>query len=82
MSVSSIKLFIDDCFMLLCMSKQEVLSDKGPMPLPVLCIEDGKVILRFSEIFGIHGPVKKREKRDHKYFVPKGMWHIKDYPQD
>ncbi|PON40245.1 TAFII-230 TBP-binding protein [Parasponia andersonii] len=50
---------------------QEVVLDKGPTPLPVLCIEDGKVILRFSEIFGIHKPMKKREKRDHKYSVPK-----------
>ncbi|XP_030510731.2 transcription initiation factor TFIID subunit 1 isoform X2 [Cannabis sativa] len=50
---------------------QEELSEKDPTPLPVLCIEDGKVILQFSEIFGIHEPVKKRDKRDHKYFVPK-----------
>ncbi|XP_062077035.1 transcription initiation factor TFIID subunit 1 isoform X2 [Humulus lupulus] len=55
-------------------SQQEVLSDKGPTPLPVLCIEDGKVILQFSEIFGIHEPVKKRDKRDHKYFVPKDRY--------
>ncbi|CAA6659834.1 unnamed protein product [Spirodela intermedia] len=32
--------------------------------LPVLCVEDGTVILRFSEIFGIHEPLKKMKKRD------------------
>lgn len=55
--------------------------DKGPTPLPVLCMEDGKAILRFSEIFGIHEPVKKRDRRDLKYPVPRGMCHIKDYPK-
>lgn len=54
-------------------SKQEVVNDKGSTPLPVLCIEDGMVILRFSEIFGIHEPIKKREKRDRRYSVPKGV---------
>lgn len=49
-----------------------MLTDKSATPLPVLCIEDGKVILRFSEIFGIHVPLKKAEKRDHRYSVPKG----------
>ncbi|KAG8650399.1 transcription initiation factor TFIID subunit 1 isoform X2 [Manihot esculenta] len=38
-------------------------------PLPVLCVEDGMVILRFSEIFGIHEPLKKGEKRDHRYSI-------------
>lgn len=41
-------------------------------PLPVLCVEDGMVILRFSEIFGIHEPLKKGEKRDHRYSIFKG----------
>ncbi|KAJ7943953.1 Transcription initiation factor TFIID subunit 1 [Quillaja saponaria] len=44
---------------------------KGPTPLPVLCIEDGMVILRFSEIFGIHEPLKKMEKRDNQRSLPK-----------
>ncbi|OMP09565.1 Ubiquitin [Corchorus olitorius] len=42
---------------------------KGSTPLPVLCVEDGKVILRFSEIFGIHEPLKKVNKRDRGYFT-------------
>lgn len=64
--------------MFLFMSKQDDLSDKGSTPLPVLCMEDGKVILRFSEIFGIHEPLKKREKRDHKYSVLRGMSHMEE----
>ncbi|KAK7318137.1 hypothetical protein RJT34_02835 [Clitoria ternatea] len=31
------------------------------MPLPVLCVEDGMAILRFSEVFGIHEPLRKGE---------------------
>lgn len=42
-------------------------------PLPVLCVEDGMVILRFSQIFGLHEPLKKPQKRDRKYPVPKGI---------
>lgn len=41
-------------------------------PLPILYTEDGAVILRFSEIFGINKPSKKSEKRECRYFVPKG----------
>ncbi|KAF3439487.1 hypothetical protein FNV43_RR17765 [Rhamnella rubrinervis] len=46
---------------------QDVVFDDGSTPLPVLCMEDGKAILRFSEIFGVHEPMKKREKRDRRY---------------
>jgi hypothetical protein len=46
--------------------------DKGHTPLPILCIEDGMEILRFSEIFSIHEPLKKGEKRDHRYSILKG----------
>ena len=55
-------------------SQEESLDEKGSTPLPVLCIEDGMVILRFSEIFGIHEPLKKGEKRDRRFFIPKGIW--------
>ncbi|KAH0988884.1 hypothetical protein GBA52_000367 [Prunus armeniaca] len=57
---------------------QEALSDKSATPLPVLCIEDGLVILRFSEIFGIHVPLKKAEKREHRYSVPKDRYKSMD----
>lgn len=53
-------------------SKQDVAFDKVSTPLPVLCIEDGKAILRFSEIFGIVEPLKKKEKKDRRYSFPKG----------
>lgn len=48
------------------------LDGKGSTPLPILCIEDGMVILRFSEIFAIHEPLKKDEKREHRYSILKG----------
>jgi hypothetical protein len=41
--------------------------------LPVLCIEDGSVILRFSEIFGIQEPSRKAKTDHHKRPVNKGM---------
>ena len=52
---------------------EEAFEGKGSAPLPILCAEDGMVILRFSEIFGIYRPLKKAEKRDHQYTIPKGM---------
>ena len=64
--------------MSLTLMKKETDTFKGPLykghtPLPVLCIEDGMEILRFSEIFAIHEPLKKGEKREHRYSVLKGM---------
>ncbi|KAF8658535.1 hypothetical protein HU200_058992 [Digitaria exilis] len=41
--------------------------------LPVLCIEDGSVILRFSEIFGIQEPVRKVKTDHHKRPVNKDL---------
>lgn len=52
---------------------EESLDGQGSAPLPVLCVEDGMVILRFSEIFGIHEPLKKREKKEQRYSIHKGM---------
>ncbi|RLM98386.1 hypothetical protein C2845_PM06G32280 [Panicum miliaceum] len=51
-------------------SKKEIgteghLGSKTAVSLPVLCIEDGSVILRFCEIFGIQEPARKR-KADHQ----------------
>lgn len=51
---------------------EEPFDVRSSTPLPILCIEDGKVILRFSEIFGIHESLKKAEKRDRRYSVSKG----------
>jgi hypothetical protein len=49
------------------------LDGKGPSPLPILFIEDGMEILKFSEIFSIHEPLKKGQKRDNRYSIFKGM---------
>jgi transcription initiation factor TFIID subunit 1 len=44
--------------------------------VPVLCIDDGKVILRFSEIFGIQELVRKVKTDHHKHKVNKGILHV------
>lgn len=46
---------------------------KSSAPLPVLCIENGMVILRFSEIFGIQESSKRRHKKEHMYLMHKGI---------
>ncbi|XP_075494271.1 transcription initiation factor TFIID subunit 1-like [Primulina tabacum] len=51
-------------------SEEQIDGDRSPM-LPVLYVEDGKAILRFSEIFGIHDPIKKAERRDRRNMIPK-----------
>ncbi|KZV22746.1 transcription initiation factor TFIID subunit 1 [Dorcoceras hygrometricum] len=51
-------------------SEEPIDGNQSPM-LPVLYVEDGKAILRFSEIFGIHDPIKKVEKRDRRNMTPK-----------
>ncbi|XP_073041493.1 transcription initiation factor TFIID subunit 1-like isoform X4 [Primulina eburnea] len=51
-------------------SEEPVDGDWSQM-LPVLYVEDGRAILRFSEIFGIHDPIKKVEKRDRRNMIPK-----------
>lgn len=43
-------------------------------PLPVLYVEDGKAVLRFSEIFGIHEPLRKGEKKDRRHSTPRGIY--------
>ncbi|TVU08311.1 hypothetical protein EJB05_41711 [Eragrostis curvula] len=43
--------------------------------LPVLCIEDGSVILKFTEIFGIQEPARKVKTDRHKHSVNKEL-HI------
>ncbi|XP_047975117.1 transcription initiation factor TFIID subunit 1 [Salvia hispanica] len=45
--------------------------------LPVLYVEDGKAILRFSEIFGVKEPVKAARKRD-RYPIPKEKYKLLD----
>ncbi|XP_074292012.1 transcription initiation factor TFIID subunit 1 isoform X2 [Silene latifolia] len=43
-------------------------------PLPVLCVENGMPVLRFSEIFGVSEPLKKAAGRGHKYSVSKDKY--------
>lgn len=57
---------------------EEPCCSTSSAPLPILCIENGMVILRFSEIFGIHEPLKRREKRDHGYSVSKEKYKCMD----
>lgn len=45
--------------------EQEPVDFRSETSLPVLCVEDGMVILKFSEIFGIHEPLRKAERMDH-----------------
>ncbi|WOL14715.1 transcription initiation factor TFIID subunit 1 [Canna indica] len=47
-------------------TEQEKLESHGDTSLPVLCVEDGMVILRFSEIFGIHEPVRRPERKSNQ----------------
>ncbi|XP_061947008.1 transcription initiation factor TFIID subunit 1-like isoform X2 [Populus nigra] len=54
------------------------LDGKGPSPLPILFIEDGMEILKFSEIFSIHEPLKKGQKRDHRYSIFKEKYTSMD----
>ncbi|KAK8955288.1 Transcription initiation factor TFIID subunit 1 [Platanthera guangdongensis] len=48
------------------------LNPKSESCLPILCIEDGMEILKFSEIFGIHEPLKKA---DRKYCQKHPSWN-------
>ncbi|XP_065874300.1 transcription initiation factor TFIID subunit 1 isoform X2 [Euphorbia lathyris] len=57
---------------------EELPNGKGSTPLPVLCVEDGMVILRFSEIFGIHESLKKGERREHRYSIFKDKYKSMD----
>ncbi|KAL2348799.1 hypothetical protein Fmac_002799 [Flemingia macrophylla] len=66
------------------------LEEEGPevqkrsmaMPLPVLYVEDGLAILRFSEIFGIQGPLRKGEKREHRHSIPRDRYKPLDLTND
>ncbi|VVA94015.1 unnamed protein product [Arabis nemorensis] len=45
------------------------LNEKRATSLPTLYVEDGMVILQFSEIFAIHEPPRKRSKRENRYIT-------------
>jgi transcription initiation factor TFIID subunit 1 len=62
--------------------KNEMGIDEGQLEpetvtsLPVLCIDDGKMILRFSEFFWYPGACKKVKTDHHKHTVNKGILHV------
>lgn len=45
---------------------------KSSTPLPVLFVEDGKAVLRFSKIFGFHEPLRKGGRRNQRPSIPRG----------
>ncbi|XP_008806233.2 LOW QUALITY PROTEIN: transcription initiation factor TFIID subunit 1 [Phoenix dactylifera] len=52
--------------------EQKQMESKSGTSLPILCIDNGVVILRFSEIFGVHEPKKQAERKDqHRHSVNK-----------
>ncbi|MED6142970.1 hypothetical protein PIB30_002256 [Stylosanthes scabra] len=55
---------------------------KRSTPLPVLYVEDGMEILRFSEIFGIHEPLRKGERREHRHSVTQDRYKSLDLSDD
>ncbi|KAK6136246.1 hypothetical protein DH2020_030009 [Rehmannia glutinosa] len=59
-------------------SSEESMDGDISSLLPVLYVEDGKAILRFSEIFGVHEPVKKRGKRDSGHVMPREKYKSMD----
>ncbi|XP_020207672.1 transcription initiation factor TFIID subunit 1 isoform X2 [Cajanus cajan] len=69
---------------------EQKLEEEGPevqkrstaMPLPILYVEDGLAILRFSEIFGIHEPLRKGEKREHRHSIPRDRYKPLDLTDD
>ncbi|XP_061352095.1 transcription initiation factor TFIID subunit 1 [Gastrolobium bilobum] len=69
-------------------SDEQKLEEEGPevlkrsTPLPVLCVEDGMEILRFSEIFGIYEPLRKGEKREHRHSTPRDRYKSSDLSDD
>lgn len=55
-------------------ASDDAVDAKNVMPLPILCVEDGTPILRFSEIFGVNEPLKRVGRREQKYSVPKDKY--------
>ncbi|XP_048549873.1 transcription initiation factor TFIID subunit 1-like [Triticum urartu] len=65
-------------------TEEDQLESKSATTLPVLCIEDGSVILKFSEIFGAQEPVRKAKTDQHKRPVNKELriTNISDIVED
>ncbi|XP_024009212.1 transcription initiation factor TFIID subunit 1 [Eutrema salsugineum] len=57
---------------------EDTLDEKRATPLPTLYVEDGMVILQFSEIFAIHEPPQKRERRENRYITCRDKYNSMD----
>ncbi|CAI8588323.1 unnamed protein product [Vicia faba] len=60
----------------------EALKRSMATPLPVLYVDDGKVVLRFSEIFGIQEPPRKGEKKERRHSTPRDRYKSSDLSDD
>ncbi|CAJ2646998.1 unnamed protein product [Trifolium pratense] len=60
----------------------EVLKRSMATPLPVLYVDDGKAVLRFSEIFGIQEPPRKGEKKERRHSTPRDRYKSLDLSDD
>ncbi|XP_073220532.1 transcription initiation factor TFIID subunit 1 isoform X2 [Cicer arietinum] len=60
----------------------DVLKRSMATPLPVLYVEDGKAVLRFSEIFGIQEPHRKGEKKERRNSIPRDRFKSLDLSDD
>ncbi|VAI93220.1 unnamed protein product [Triticum turgidum subsp. durum] len=64
--------------------EEDQLESKSATSLPVLCIEHGSAILKFSEVFGVQEPVRKAKTDHHKRPVSKDVriTNISDIVED
>uniref|UniRef100_A0A452XC77 Ubiquitin-like domain-containing protein n=1 Tax=Aegilops tauschii subsp. strangulata TaxID=200361 RepID=A0A452XC77_AEGTS len=64
--------------------EEDQLESKCATSLPVLCMEHGSAILKFSEVFGVQEPVRKAKTDHHKRPVSKDVriTNISDIVED
>ncbi|RZC44273.1 hypothetical protein C5167_037223, partial [Papaver somniferum] len=51
---------------------------ENTVSLPILCIEDGVPVLKFSKLFSVHVPFRKMEQINHRYPISKGRLETVD----
>ncbi|KAL9240687.1 hypothetical protein vseg_014876 [Gypsophila vaccaria] len=59
-------------------TSDEVVDLKSVASLPVLYVENGMAVLRFSEIFGVNEPLNKTGRREHKPSISKDKYAALD----
>ncbi|KAG2317599.1 hypothetical protein Bca52824_020721 [Brassica carinata] len=57
-------------------------NEKNVTSLPTLYVEDGTVVLQFSEIFAIHKPPQKRGKRENRYITYRDRYKSMELVED